>query len=126
MLHGDLMIRPNDGSLEQRPDIFERVSVGKPAHVLFLTMVNRYVDRVVIIKAVIAFVFIRRDYSGFVNEPYDSLSFVPTVFALTGDLQRDNTPDAALGNRGFLKFPGRVISEVAGQKSKPDAGAPVR
>jgi hypothetical protein len=58
-----------------------------------------------------------------VSEPYDSLSFVPTVFALTGDLQRDNTPDAALGKRGFLKFPGRVISEVAGQKFKPGAGA---
>ncbi|HVS80250.1 MAG TPA: hypothetical protein VHE60_00780 [Pyrinomonadaceae bacterium] len=54
-----------------------------------------------------------------VAEPYDSLNFVPTVLALTGDLQRDNTPDAALSNRGFLKFPGRVISEVAGQQFKP-------
>lgn len=58
-----------------------------------------------------------------VAEPYDSLSFMPTVLALTGDLQHDNTPDAALSSRGFRKFPGRVIFEVAGQKFKPGSGA---
>jgi hypothetical protein len=58
-----------------------------------------------------------------VSEPYDSLSVAPTIFALTGDLQSDNTPGAALSQRGFLKFPGRVISEVTGQKFKPRPGA---
>ena len=44
-----------------------------------------------------------------VEEPYDSLSFVPTVLRLTGRLEEDNTPDATLQARGFSKFPGRVI-----------------
>jgi len=44
-----------------------------------------------------------------VTEPYDSLSFVPTVLALTGKLQRDNVPSSALLERGFTRFPGRII-----------------
>ena len=50
-----------------------------------------------------------------VTEPYDSLSVVPTILALTGNLQSDNQPVENLVKRGFLKFPGRVIPEVAGQ-----------
>ena len=50
-----------------------------------------------------------------VTEPYDCLSVVPTVLALTGYLQSDNTPVESLARRGFLKFPGRVIEEVAGR-----------
>ena len=53
-----------------------------------------------------------------VNEPYDSLSLVPTILALIGKLQSDNRPVEALAKRGFQKFPGRVITEVAG----PDFG----
>jgi hypothetical protein len=49
-----------------------------------------------------------------VTEPYDSLSVVPTIFALTGNLQSDNRPGESLIRRGFTKFPGRVIPEVAG------------
>jgi hypothetical protein len=49
-----------------------------------------------------------------VNEPYDTLSLVPTILSLTGNLQGDNKPDASLAARGFTKFPGRVIREVAG------------
>ncbi len=56
-----------------------------------------------------------------VTEPYDSLSVVPTIFALTGNLERDNSPDESLAKRGFKKFPGRVISEVVGRSS---AGVP--
>jgi len=50
-----------------------------------------------------------------VAEPYDSLSFVPTILALTGDLQPDNWPVESLRRRGFTRLPGRVIPEVAGQ-----------
>ncbi len=50
-----------------------------------------------------------------VTEPYDSLSVVPTVLALTGRLESDNRPDETLSQRGFTKFPGRVITEVAGR-----------
>ncbi len=50
-----------------------------------------------------------------VTEPYDSLSLVPTILALTGKLQSDNRPVQSLAARGFTRFPGRVIPEVAGQ-----------
>ena len=50
-----------------------------------------------------------------VNEPYDSLSVVPTILALTGNLQADNQPDESLTKRGFVRFPGRVITEITGQ-----------
>jgi len=49
-----------------------------------------------------------------VTEPYDSLSVVPTILALTGNLESDNRPVESLAKRGFRKFPGRVITEVAG------------
>lgn len=49
-----------------------------------------------------------------VTEPYDSLSVVPTILALTGNLENDNRPVESLAKRGFKKFPGRVITEVAG------------
>jgi hypothetical protein len=56
-----------------------------------------------------------------VTEPYDSLSVVPTILALTGNLQTDNRPVEYLEKRGFTKFPGRVIPEVAGQNFAPNA-----
>jgi hypothetical protein len=49
-----------------------------------------------------------------VTEPYDSLSVVPTILALTGELESDNRPIESLAKRGFIKFPGRVITEVTG------------
>ena len=52
-----------------------------------------------------------------VTEPYDSLSVVPTILALTGKLESDNRPVESLAKRGFKKFPGRVITEVAGSNS---------
>jgi hypothetical protein len=50
-----------------------------------------------------------------VTDPYDSLSVVPTILALTGALQSNNQPVESLARRGFRKFPGRVIPEVTGQ-----------
>lgn len=49
-----------------------------------------------------------------VTEPYDSLSVVPTILALTGELQPNDRPVDSLARRGFQKFPGRVVSEIAG------------
>ena len=49
-----------------------------------------------------------------ITEPYDSLSVAPTILALTGNLQSDNQPIDSLSKRGFKRFPGRVIKEVAG------------
>lgn len=59
-----------------------------------------------------------------VVEPYDSLSVVPTVLALTGSLQSDNMPVESLAKRGFQKFPGRVIPEVAGPNFGKTAATP--
>jgi hypothetical protein len=47
-----------------------------------------------------------------VKTPYDSLSFVPTVLALTGKLDADGQPISELYEKGFRKFPGKIIKEV--------------
>lgn len=47
-----------------------------------------------------------------VTEPYDSLSFVPTLLALSGDLRDDRIPVPVLWNKGFRRFPGRLIREL--------------
>ncbi|HET6863393.1 MAG TPA: alkaline phosphatase family protein, partial [Pyrinomonadaceae bacterium] len=47
-----------------------------------------------------------------VTEPYDSLSFVPTLLALRGDLRDDSNPVPVLWDRGFRRFPGRLIKEL--------------
>jgi hypothetical protein len=47
-----------------------------------------------------------------VDEPYDSLSFMPTMLALTGNLRDDKTPLPVLWSRGFRRFPGRLVQEV--------------
>jgi hypothetical protein len=46
-----------------------------------------------------------------VDRPYDTLSFVPTLLALTGQLQRQD-PLPSLSERGFRRFPGPVIEEL--------------
>jgi hypothetical protein len=47
-----------------------------------------------------------------VAEPYDSLSFTPTMLALTGNLRDDKTPLPVLWSKGFRRFPGRLVEEV--------------
>jgi len=47
-----------------------------------------------------------------IDEPYDSLSFVPTMLALTGHLRDDSNPIAVLWDKGFRRFPGRVVKEL--------------
>jgi hypothetical protein len=47
-----------------------------------------------------------------ISRPYDNLSFVPTVLALTGNLRDDNNPVPALREKGFIHFPGRVVREL--------------
>jgi hypothetical protein len=47
-----------------------------------------------------------------IEEPYDSLSFVPTLLALTGNLRDDRKPVPVLWEKGFRRFPGRVVQEL--------------
>jgi hypothetical protein len=54
-----------------------------------------------------------------IEEPYDSLSFVPTVLALTDNLRDDSNPTPILWDKGFRRFPGRVIHELM-PKLPPD------
>jgi Type I phosphodiesterase / nucleotide pyrophosphatase len=58
-----------------------------------------------------------------VLEPYDSLSFMPTMLALTGQLdnQSERTPVPVLWQRGFRAFPGRLIQEVLGGREEEPA-----
>ncbi len=58
-----------------------------------------------------------------VIEPYDSLSVVPTVLAMTGRLEGDNQPDESLAKRGFIRFPGRVINEVLSREARRGVAA---
>ena len=46
-----------------------------------------------------------------VDDPYDGISFVPTVLAMMGKIDERNQPDADLTKRGFQRFPGRVVKE---------------
>lgn len=56
-----------------------------------------------------------------IDKPYDSLSFVPTLLALTGDLRDDNEPVPTLRERGFTRFPGRVVRELV--PAQPQTGS---
>ncbi|MCA1593826.1 MAG: alkaline phosphatase family protein [Acidobacteria bacterium] len=47
-----------------------------------------------------------------VEEPYDSLSLVPTILALTGQVHDGRTPIPALWRQGFRRFPGRIINDI--------------
>jgi hypothetical protein len=47
-----------------------------------------------------------------ITAPYDSLSFVPTLLALTGELRDDNNPSPTLREKGFTHFPGRIVKEL--------------
>jgi hypothetical protein len=47
-----------------------------------------------------------------IDEPYDSLSFVPTMLAITGNLRDDSSPVPILWEKGFRPFPGRVVKEL--------------
>ncbi|MGI9035767.1 MAG: alkaline phosphatase family protein [Pyrinomonadaceae bacterium] len=46
-----------------------------------------------------------------IETPYDSLSFVPTVLALMGEVDEHGEPNSELYGRGFRKFPGRIVKE---------------
>ena len=57
------------------------------------------------------------DHSGIprglaVEEPYDSLSLMPTLLTLTGQLEDGSRPVPVLWRRGFRAFPGRVVREL--------------
>ena len=61
-----------------------------------------------------------------VSEPYDSLSFVPTVLTLTGQMPMPGTPMTAGFNSQPAQFPGRVIAELFAAprpEPRPAAGA---
>lgn len=49
-----------------------------------------------------------------VEEPYDNLSFVPSVLSLMGKINKTNQPVPELYQLGFRKFPGRTIREITG------------
>jgi hypothetical protein len=60
-----------------------------------------------------------------VEEPYDSLSFMPTVLALTGQLNEGQVPVSVLWERGFRRLPGRIIKEVLGSTERDRRASPV-
>lgn len=63
-----------------------------------------------------------------VEEPYDSLSLMPTLLALTGRIEDGTRPVPVLWQQGFRAFPGRVVSEIFenGERNAPVADADKR
>ncbi|MDT7806840.1 MAG: Type phosphodiesterase / nucleotide pyrophosphatase [Acidobacteriota bacterium] len=57
-----------------------------------------------------------------VEEPYDSLSLMPTLLALTGQIEDGTRPVPVLWRQGFRSFPGRVVRELF---EETDTTAPV-
>lgn len=53
-----------------------------------------------------------------IEEPYDSLSFMPTMLAILGQIEDERNPIPVLWERGFRRFPGRVIKEALGPQNK--------
>ncbi|MEQ1921759.1 MAG: alkaline phosphatase family protein [Pyrinomonadaceae bacterium] len=51
-----------------------------------------------------------------IDEPYDNLSFMPTVLRLMGKVDDLGNPTPELLERGFYKFPGRMITEITKAK----------
>jgi hypothetical protein len=60
-----------------------------------------------------------------VEEPYDSLSFMPTVLALMGQITDGQAPVKVLWDRGFRRFPGRIITEVLKGTERDKKASPV-
>jgi hypothetical protein len=56
-----------------------------------------------------------------VEEPYDSLSFMPTILALTGQMEDGARPVQALWRLGYRRFPGRRVEEIFLPARNPDA-----
>jgi hypothetical protein len=52
-----------------------------------------------------------------VEEPYDGLSFTPTILALMGKIDANNDPVPELYEKGFRHFPGRVVKELLAGKA---------
>ena len=51
-----------------------------------------------------------------IEEPYDNLSFMPTVLRLMGKVDDAGRPTPELQERGFHTFPGRMITEITKAK----------
>ena len=52
-----------------------------------------------------------------VETPYDGMSFMPTILRLMGKIDERNQPVPELAQRGFRRFPGRVIGEITGPEN---------
>jgi len=53
-----------------------------------------------------------------IEQPYDSLSVMPTILRLMGKANANNEPAPELRKLGFRRFPGRVVSEVLNGSNK--------
>lgn len=56
-----------------------------------------------------------------VEEPYDNLSFVPTILRMMGKVDEANEPSPELRKLGFRRFPGRQIVEIVGRSGETSA-----
>jgi hypothetical protein len=54
-----------------------------------------------------------------VEAPYDSLSFMPTILALTGQMEDGAKPVPSLWRLGYRDFPGRPVREIFETRDAP-------
>jgi hypothetical protein len=47
-----------------------------------------------------------------VSEPYDSLSFAPTLLNLMGFVDAKGMPTREVSKMGFRQMPGRIVKEI--------------
>ncbi len=57
-----------------------------------------------------------------IDEPYDNLSFAPTLLRLMGRIDAENRPDAGLSDLGFRRFPGRLVKEIVSPPATATSG----
>ena len=68
MLHRNLMIRTDDGSLEQRPHVFHCVRVNVTAHPFFSRVIDCLVSRIRIARTIVGREVVRHDRGRFISK----------------------------------------------------------
>lgn len=52
-----------------------------------------------------------------VSQPYDSLSFAPTILRLMGLVDQNGVPAGSISKLGFRQMPGRIVTEITEAQS---------
>src|ERR1051326_1518056 len=115
MFHRDLMVRADNGSLEQTPDVLKRIRMRQTANILFPAVVNSHVDRVVIAHTKIASLLVGRQHLGFIRKFsfQKSAQFVFGERASTCVMQPNLAVTLNRSENDFLVMSAAALSDTA-------------